>query len=781
MLHCLIVSEFQQRLCRLYETRLNTVMVSPLVADNDEVLRDFYVPPRLVEINHKRRSNDDENDENKKKPAISYRQVFHQRRDGMQMVVLVGEAGMGKSTFAAKCAVDWAGRWFRSERNSDTAGDELTQQTNEPFSDMMFWDSVEFVFYVMLREACHECNVVRMLQDQLMGSLFPDVNATLRYRMLTNVLTNRRCVVLADGLDEWNHPDGVACACAIDNRATPLLLAGEGTTVLFTSRPWRMAHSRVRHSAIDVYVEIQGMCDYTLLVRKAIMNLVGPDEQKIETETNRCVEYIKKNEIEHLTSVPILTLLFVCLRVEGDETAQTMGEIHSNILNLMFKKYSNESALTSNDIQTLPGLRNCEYAIQNSRVLMSLAKVAVEKLTSKHQESCLQFTDVDITSDQLAIALGSGILRARKAWSLTRPLTQFSFLHKSVQEFLAAVYLACRPQEIQTLMSPLMERGNIMTDLSQVFIFLSGMNADAAREVLALMVARVPLKQVLSMLPHCEFESYYSRHRELIDLQNTVICGFIESQSSGLPEPELNHFIFNSCRKRTSVLMRLLSNRKDSVKSIHIRGKEREIDVDTLQDVFELSTDSLLAVDLWHRGGRYDLANCHRLRYVNIQGNCTKSVRVNAFNLETCILYDASSQVEYDMFNALTTACQLHHLVLANVKNVELMTDVLLNLPTLRHLYLFHTDLSHNQTGLVLPNSIACVGLMNVKLQSMHLRHVIDHIYSLPQSVQCYMAGCTFENEETVNTLLYLQQHPGFLINKFDDYIVFCETNKQLA
>ncbi|XP_052787324.1 uncharacterized protein LOC128222388 isoform X2 [Mya arenaria] len=99
------LEDLQQRLAKYYQKELNSAPISPLMSDKNERLDKFYVPPKIVEKDPRKVGAVEKENGT---PVTAYRQLFCKRDAFRKNVFMVGEAGMGKSTCAAMCALKWA-------------------------------------------------------------------------------------------------------------------------------------------------------------------------------------------------------------------------------------------------------------------------------------------------------------------------------------------------------------------------------------------------------------------------------------------------------------------------------------------------------------------------------------------------------------------------------------------------------------------------------------------------------------------------------------------------
>ncbi|KAH3844095.1 hypothetical protein DPMN_086346 [Dreissena polymorpha] len=134
------------------------------------------------------------------------------------------------------------------------------------------------------------------------------------------------------------------------------------------------------------------------------------------------------------------------------------------------------------------------YLQTNMKQLENLAYAACKLIFSFERETSIVFSDITLSNyfcqDDFTVcktfALKTGILTNRKDKSRTGRLN--SFIHITVQEFLAAYHIACNTHVIDDVVVGYLKRYNdFYLDLSQVFIFLCGMNTVASNALSGLM------------------------------------------------------------------------------------------------------------------------------------------------------------------------------------------------------------------------------------------------------------------------------------------------------
>jgi len=98
-------------------------------------------------------------------------------------------------------AAEWAGRWNPRHGLSDlqmSSSGRGSEDGTEPSQDKKFWENIDFVFYIKSPKSNGETDLGKMLDDNVMAAVFPDMDATGRLSLLSEVITSRRFVVLVD-------------------------------------------------------------------------------------------------------------------------------------------------------------------------------------------------------------------------------------------------------------------------------------------------------------------------------------------------------------------------------------------------------------------------------------------------------------------------------------------------------------------------------------------------------------------------------------------------------
>ncbi|XP_052791038.1 uncharacterized protein LOC128225064 [Mya arenaria] len=726
--------DFRQRLAKCYLKTLHTVQISPLVSERDELLERIYVPPKIVIRNHRRVKTTAEDEV--PIPATCYRQVLCKDDKFVGRIFLVGEAGMGKSTFSAKIALDWARKCTLPNKDQKP----LAHIESNLFQDVETLENIEFLFHVTLRDASRMCNFTQIIKDQLINRLFdPDEN-TEAYKMLKLVLLNRTCVIIADGLDEWTHPSDLECSCKEQEKVVPFLSPTIDTTILITSRPWRMAQHPVSDSGIDKLLGIEGTADTEQLVQNVLQCLDGELYQK--DGLKQFMSYVHTRKMVNLLSIPITVMMLVCLWFQGEEESLSFCDIYAHILAMMFKKTQVDTICKGDGIR-LP--RCFCVATQFSNILVKLAHIALSKLYASDRSESLVFGDVEeLKREELVCLLKTGVIRESKTRSLINNTSNFSFIHKTVQEFLAALYLSIHPDAFDRVIKPYHVTNKDMTDSEKVFIFVCGMNCDLPHRMSELLCNNLSCTSYEGLKDNYTYQVDIPSEGSVLELQNIIISGHQEALNNGIEDIYLALYAFSIKRlhgiNNMSTLKTLLSMNKSKVRYINISDVGEHISEEELQEVFRLSSNALIGVSLSNCSGRYDLSACTRLQNICIVGRKSSYIKVNTESLVACNLMRASSNVETELFQSLIKGYkQLKHLSIDDACHIGIFLQTLPLLTKLEYVYIGSAHFKEGRP-ILLPASVTHIALSMVKMPAITFQGLVDWMERSNHTVVCRLS-----------------------------------------
>ncbi|XP_052819445.1 uncharacterized protein LOC128245349 [Mya arenaria] len=722
------------RLANHYRTTLADMPISPILGEKNAKLDKFYVAPKIVEKNHRKIGKNDK--EGSGKDVVKISDVFLGKGQLLRNVFLVGEPGNGKSTFSVMCALEWTHQYLPAEENVGI---------KTSFADPEFFKEFAFLFHVTLRDAGKTCDLAQIIKDQLIRKIYHEMDADDGFRLLQTVLESEKCLIIADGLDEWTHPENVNCACKTEEKVIPFRNSANKATLLTTTRPWRLSQFRVQDSKIDKYLEIEGAADTKQLVEN-IINILNEDSED-ERTPEAFMEMVSAKGLKGLLSAPISITQLVCLWFEGKSLTDSKCDIYAGVIDMLSCRLSDmQSGINIPKIELPSVLKEHECFMQNPTVYLALAKLAFTTLYSECRDSSVVFSNKTVNAllsrEQVEFALKSGLLTEKKSNSLIKRSSHFSFFHKTLQEFLAALHLCLNENDYSQLSNKYEHdnKENILGDVSQTFIFICGMKPELGVQMSSWINSSIPdvSSWFNSSIPPYQPSIYYRKAKLLQDL---ILSGLREAKANNYGDIPLYlaHFWIES-DEDVVVLKKLMMINKERIQALYIWKCNDQINGEELQEVITSSSDSLKAVILYKRDGQYDLSQCHRLECLDIHGDNTTRKHI--------------------------TTCQFKHD--QRRSKLQLLVDTLPSLPQLRRLALWLTDLG--ELHLLPPASITDIILYEVTMTAGAMRGLIETMKNIPHTITCDMWNCRVKPASVMKDIReHMDSSPSFKVLEFDN------------
>ena len=363
-----------------------------------------------------------------------YSDLFIANKKGVipKRILVQGQRGIGKSTFVKKLLVDWV------EVNKET-GDKQTSVLK----------NFELVVAVNLKEVS-KC---QSLEDVIrMSSVFANEDKYMTDGLIEYITSNQEKVLLIfDGYDEYRH----GCNSEIYEIFRGSIL--RNCCVLITTRISKADELR---GGEDLHVEITGFSemDIETFMRRFLT----------EYEMHHLYDHLLHSNLLELAKVPLLLLFFCTLWKRGQAKVfpESKTDLYTNIIQFIINhSYSKRSPPRYVDLQS------------SKEILSEMGKVALQGLLNDdHLFEYRQLSDAVFCDESVFI----GLLQITEYSETLQPVGMVSFIHKSIQEFLAAWYITykCIPEG-----GRLGEIGVKLEEclaLENVFQFMCGLSEDGA-------------------------------------------------------------------------------------------------------------------------------------------------------------------------------------------------------------------------------------------------------------------------------------------------------------
>ncbi|KAH3747695.1 hypothetical protein DPMN_182124 [Dreissena polymorpha] len=502
-----------------------------------------------------------------------YKELFYKDEMLNNRVFLQGEPGMGKTTFLNKLALDWCNAV--SEHNPDHKA---------TFSDVDTLKEFRFLFQISLRDAIDQRDVLEMIKTQIIDMIYTGDKREETAKLLPQIMEREPCIIIMDGLNEWVD--------RLNKCVIPLLAQCLTKCVsVITTRPWIMVDERIKDSEINTLIEIEGIIDAEDLAKKITHSL-----QTCNVKTHAgFMTYVNERRLRHCLTSPWRITLLVNLWMNYKLSGSSC-EINCILIDILFKNANARKGYFHKGTSFQCLSQTC-FIKQQIDIFDALANAAFSLTFSSHK--CVVFTERELLNHmsefQLDFCLRAGVLTKRCSPTISDQDAQFSFVHETVQEFLAACYIA-NSNQVLIEHFQIHTKYNVL-EMSETIIYLCGLDckkantlinrlADAKflndinhglsiyvqgivgqKEIMAFLTDNNTKKNVLKS--DNDGMKYAKRCLALSVLfQRMIIAGYIEAKASGEKEIVLNcrDFTFYAYLNEAdlnALKMLLLTNKSD--------------------------------------------------------------------------------------------------------------------------------------------------------------------------------------------------------------------------
>ena len=360
-----------------------------------------------------------------------YTDIFHGHKNypNPKKIVVVGQGGIGKSTFSQKLAVDWA----KGEKEA--------------------LKKFDLLLVIKLRDV----GGMRNFKEMLVASGIVQSEECAQVESFVQYINEHqeRVLILFDGYDEYDRELARDVTSDVHKIITGKMLIG--CHLVVTTRSQRVDEVK---KYMHTQCKIKGFTQAD--IKKFASKYVGKEE------VEPFISYLKEQDIESMAKIPLM-LLFLCLlwkkrNAEPLPTSRTQlyQEFVQCILDHCHVKVSPENLKSTDEC---------------GETLCKIGKVAFEALL----QDSLVFDAAQLPSEVLNDdVVRLGFLSTSKVQH-HRSKMMTSFLHKSMQEFLAAWYIAKEviPSGRTELLSSI-DGFSSFRGFHDLFVFVCGLSTEGA-------------------------------------------------------------------------------------------------------------------------------------------------------------------------------------------------------------------------------------------------------------------------------------------------------------
>ena len=423
----LSIVEYRVRLEKLYNN-LSQVNITPWDPDNTVHIDEIYTELFWVRNNRKPSGK-------KEEKLNDYSDVLREQKSNpySNRFLVYGIPGIGKSTFAKKIALDWA----RSKK-------EILKK-------------FDVLLMIPLRNVCG-CSTFRDILIE--AKLFSTEDQRFIDGLNRYILDHQDKVLLVlDGFDEYSASG--------KSPVVQRIWMGDELRecfVILTTRPVKEDDTkRFSHSQF----QIKGF-DWARIKEFAMKIL--EDEKNVEMFLN----YIKKHTLIEIAEIPLL-LLMLCL-VWKEKDRELLPEAKVHLYKEFIQTLINHMAAKDNE-------RKFERIDDYKGDLEKVGELAFKALLRNSLEFDYEHLPMELLSSKLITV---GVIQIVKLFS-AKPKKKVAFLHKSIQEFLAAWFIIHRliPSSNDDLSCmPAIDSTRKVVDFLEVLKFVCEWSPEGSRAVL---------------------------------------------------------------------------------------------------------------------------------------------------------------------------------------------------------------------------------------------------------------------------------------------------------
>ena len=385
-----------------------------------------------------------------------YTEIFTKKTGnaGLAKRILVqGETGIGKTTFVKKLLVDWSNL---EEAKMDEEGKDALRK-------------FDLVLSISLKEVS-KCQTFKDVLSQ--SRLFPDDKTSSIDDLLSYIGENQDNILLVfDGYDEYRTDSEAEEKCGSRSNS-PIFEIFRGNilrdcTVFVTTRSSRADELQ---ECADIHAKITGFnfCDQEDFMIKFLGS---------QTEVDGLLDFLIESQIQDLPRVPLLNLFFCLLWKEEKEKLKEGLKSKTELFQAVLKHILQHSHKRHSHLNAC-NLKEADY----KEILLDIGKVALEGLLRGDLLFTFGKLSEKVRGEESAIV---GLLQVSESGPSVEPKEMVSFIHKSIQEYLAAWFVTYRCVPEGNL-GGIEQHACTVEDceaIENVFQFVSGLSDKGAEKV----------------------------------------------------------------------------------------------------------------------------------------------------------------------------------------------------------------------------------------------------------------------------------------------------------
>ena len=470
-------SQLRQYLKDGYKEKLDVTLLPDLEQLH---VSQIFSPPILVCDGAKQ----NKEEENYRKLG-TYRDLFYNNDVLQKRVVLLGEAGAGKTTFSKHLTSIWC-----------------KSSTLPQFSDVSVLEQFHYFFYVSCRFANKKDSILDMITHQL----FDDEKML---KVAIHVLKHHPedCFILIDGADELKGSPTLETGKRGDIAGLPSMAGVDGSVILITSRPWRFYALSKKTQDIFMRIKINGIKDVEELTYRILEQLEDPDPIQ---SSSKFLRQVREKDMYELMKIPLILLIVLGSWVDDHSLHKSMCINFINMLQSFIRRAKGQANWPENKLHLIHDLNDLEDKWEQqlnelpellskyknlqryAGVFLQIGHLAFDRLLRENKQSlvfskaeCNLYFGADEENDEsIHVCLALGILsKTETTMRGLKKLENFAFCHKTFQEFFAALWLASKYENEKSKLYKCIKNLDDLFDYEMLIIFLCGIDPMAGKQL----------------------------------------------------------------------------------------------------------------------------------------------------------------------------------------------------------------------------------------------------------------------------------------------------------
>ena len=385
---------------------------------------------------------------------LGIQKLFCDGKKSVERIFIKGEAGFGKTLFCLKLLDIWC------KLKNQREGGEIERNSAD----------FDLVFYVPIRQF-DSSRSNNSIVDIVCGYVSKGCTEVKNRAKLLLSSREIRCLVILDGLDE---------GLSMGIKGLPDEHGLVNTVLLCTARPWKIAQSRLGYKQNDKDVEIVGLSssNQAQVIENVLVHFtkLNKDMDTFKDKLHRFTTLAKTATYQSLIQIPMmLTALCYMWHEEDSQTndkprnatsvspsvQDSVTHTFLSLVEAMIRRADEKhdlksliSAVNSKKQPNIPKvLAELSCVTDYIEALMPFCRLGYDDFVS--DESMLVFRknqlEKDIDPGLVQLALKIGLVNQTKAPSrFHQQNIGISFYHLSMQELMAALYIACGSQDVMS-------------------------------------------------------------------------------------------------------------------------------------------------------------------------------------------------------------------------------------------------------------------------------------------------------------------------------------------